>query len=118
VIRTLEDLRAAPVDAGTARDFTKPFDWVREACEQAVAQAGLTIKETNAVGDSQIVILAEKRVSAWSWGELVRVIVQQSDDERTTVRVLTMRRLALNLTAKGDYSETIFANILSALEKN
>jgi hypothetical protein len=29
-----------------------------------------------------------------------------------------MRRLALNLTAKGDYSETIFANILSALEKN
>ena len=60
-------------------------------------------------------IVAKKGTSAWSWGELVRVVVQKSASDRTTVRVLSRRRMATNVTAKGDYSDTIFSNIELAL---
>jgi hypothetical protein len=118
MIRTMEDLRGAPPDAGVVREFQEPYARVLAACKDAIVQTGLTIKETSASGQSRTVILSERGFTAMSWGELVRVVVQESGGRLTSVRVLTLRRLAVNLTAKGDYSKTIFANILAALEKS
>ena len=42
---------------------------------------------------------------------LVRVTVQQIDNCKTVVSVITKRKLVTNITAKGDYSTSIFKNI-------
>jgi hypothetical protein len=56
-------------------------------------------------------IMSKARTSAWSWGEIVRVVVVSEDPKHTTVRVFTKRRISINITAKGDYSKQILANI-------
>jgi bifunctional ADP-heptose synthase (sugar kinase/adenylyltransferase) len=113
----MEDLRAAPLEAGTVRDFSEPNDRVLKATLGAIVQAGLTIKETSTADETGAIILAERGMSAFSWGELVRVIVQKSSERQTVVRILTMRRIAMNITAKADHSEAIFANISLALKE-
>jgi hypothetical protein len=57
-------------------------------------------------------IAAKRGVSLLSWGELVRVVAQQTPDgTAVVVRVFTKRRLATNITAKGDWSGTIFEQL-------
>ena len=115
MFRKIEDLKNAPPEAGALQEFEDTYERVLEAVRKAIVSAGLAIKETDAVGENQTTILAEKGISALSWGELVRVVVQRSSAHQTVVRVLTMRRLAMNITAKGDYSETVFASISKSL---
>ena len=97
------------------REFDGEYATVLRAARNAVAAAGLAIDSYQEVNDSTAMIVAKKGISAWSWGELIRVVVQKSADNRVGVRVLTRRRLATNLTAKGDYSDTIFSNLDLAL---
>jgi hypothetical protein len=108
-------LRTEPLDAGVGREFSGDYAAVLRAAEQAVLGAGLTVDSYEEVNDSTAVIVGKKGMSAWSWGELVRVVVQKSAADRVAVRVFTRRKMATNVTAKGDYSETIFANIELAL---
>src|SRR3989339_1498896 len=104
-------MRVEPLDTGVLREFNGDYATVLRAARNAVTAAGLAIDSYQEVNDSTAVIVAKKEASAWSWGELVRVVVQKSTDDRVGVRVLTRRKLATNITAKGDYSETIFSNI-------
>ena len=46
-----------------------------------------------------------------AYGELVRVVVAQTPDRAVAVRVYTKRRLATNVTAKGDWSGPIFQQL-------
>lgn len=114
MFRKIDDLRAAPTDRGKVREFESPHDFVLQATRAAIEDAGLTIKETS-TEDNQTVLFAERGITAMSWGELVRVIVQRTPTGTTAVRVLTMKRLRINLTAKADFSKVIFAGILTRL---
>jgi hypothetical protein len=104
-------MRNAPLAEGVPQTYTADFDSVLKAAREAVVEAGLHIEEVNKISETSWSILAKKPTSAWSWGELVRVLVEESSDTATTVRVLTKRRLATNVTAKGDYSKAILSNI-------
>ena len=108
-------MRAEPLDVGVVREFNGDYPTVLSATRNAVTSAGLAVDSYEEVNDSTAMIVAKKGTSAWSWGELVRVVVQKSASDRTTVRVLSRRRMATNVTAKGDYSDTIFSNIELAL---
>ena len=114
MFRKLDDLRAAPPEHGKVRRFEGPHDLVVQATRGAIEDAGLKVKETTN-DDDQTIFLAEREITAMSWGEFVRVIVQRTHSGTTIVRVLTMRRLSFNLTAKGDFSKAIFAGILARL---
>jgi len=116
VYRKIDDIRKVPLDQGKVREFVAPYERVLAAAQQAIADVGLTIKETESGKDAETVILAERGITALSWGELVRVIVQGSSTNSITVRVVTMRRFMLNLTAKGDFSQAIFASIHKILD--
>ena len=56
-------------------------------------------------------IMCKASTSAWSWGEIVRLAVIRASDTQTTVRVYSKRKSAVNIAAKGDYSNTILSNI-------
>jgi hypothetical protein len=108
---TTGTMRSAPADNGIARTFTGEYDKVLKASREAVVEAGLAIEEVNKVDDRTWMIIGKKGASAWSWGEMVRVLVQQTGPSETTVRVYTQRKLATNVTAKGDYSSSILSNV-------
>jgi len=103
------------LDVGVLREFNGDYTTVLRATRNAVASAGLAVDSYEEVNDSTAMIVAKKGNSAWSWGELVRVVVQKSASDRVSVRVLSRRKMATNITAKGDYSNTIFSNIELAL---
>jgi len=104
-------LRVEPLDVGVVREFNRDYTTVLQATRGAITSVGLVIDSDENVNDSTAMIVAKKGISVWSWGEFVRVVVQRSADDRTTVRVVSRRRMATNLTAKGDYSVTLFSNI-------
>ena len=104
-------IRNAPFDQGTEHEFSGSYADVLSATRDAIIGAGLAIDSFEEVDTTTAVIVSKKGASTWSWGELVRVVVKGVSEEKTTVRVLTKRRLATNVTAKGDYAETIFSNI-------
>jgi hypothetical protein len=108
-------VRLESLDSGVLREFDSEYAIVLTAARNAVTGVGFTIDSDQEVDDSTAVIVARKGISGWSWGELVRIAVQQSADQRVAVRVLTRRRLATNLTAKGDWSDVIFSHMDAAL---
>ncbi len=40
-------------------------------------------------------------------GELVRVVVQQTAPDTIAVRIISKKRMATNVAARGDYSQAI-----------
>ena len=110
---TVGGIRSEPIDSGVSRTFSADYDRVSRAVLEAIGQVGLKVDQTRQARD-QLMIIAKKGVSAFSYGELVRVVVEKSAFTETTVRVTTQRRLATNVTAKGDWSKSIF----SAMESN
>ncbi len=55
-------------------------------------------------------------MSAFSWGELVRVDLREGDSDNTILEVVTKRRVAVNITAKGDWSEEIHDAVIRNLD--
>lgn len=108
---TVGGIQNAPLDAGTARVFQAPFDSTLQAAREAVVAAGLQIEGAQEVEPGTWIIVGKKGVSGFSWGELVRVAVARQEERSTRVTVHTQRRVATNVTAKGDYSESIFSNM-------
>jgi hypothetical protein len=101
----------APLHAGIGRTFNAGFDRTLKAAREAINEAGLSIESTTKVNDATWMILAKKPGSMWSYGELVRVTVARTNDTSTEVRVYTKKRVSINITAKGDYSNAILSNI-------
>jgi len=108
---TTGGMRSAPVEQGVARAFKGDYDRTLKAARESVVEAGLAIEEVNKVDEKTWMIIAKKGGSAFSWGEMVRVVVQNTGTDETTVRVITQRKLATNVTAKGDYSTSILSNL-------
>ena len=108
---TTGGMKSAPITEGVSRSFQGDYDRVLSAARESVVDAGLDIDEVSKVDDKTWMIIAKKGASAWSWGELVRVVVQETGPAETSVRVLTERRMATNVAAKGDYSKSIFSGM-------
>ena len=73
--------------------------------------AGLNVDTVSTPDSLTWMIIAKKGMSLFSYGELVRVVVAQTPDRAVAVRVYTKRRLATNVTAKGDWSGPIFQQL-------
>lgn len=87
------------------------------AASDAVASIGLTVEEVAEVDADMWHVIATAGVSGFSWGELVRVSVQRHQGRPVDVWVLTRRRLATNITAKGDDSPDVFIRMNFALRR-
>ena len=108
---TRNSMLSAPLGAGRSQSFNSAYDTVVKAVRDAVIASGFAIDTTSEFGNETFVMVAKKDASGWSWGELVRVTIQGVSEDETIVRVYTARRLATNITARGDWADTVFANI-------
>ena len=105
-------MRSEPLDQGVSRSYSASLKVAVDAARSAMIGAGIGIEEVKEVDANTWMILGKKGTSAWSWGELVRVVVQeQAADSTVAVRIITKRRLATNITAKGDWSDSILDQI-------
>ena len=104
-------LRSEPLDAGETKFYSAPLAVVGPAARQAVLSAGLNVDTVSTPDSLTWMIIAKKGMSLFSYGELVRVVVAQTPDRAVAVRVFTKRRLATNVTAKGDWSGAIFQQL-------
>jgi len=113
--RTVSGMRDAPVNEGVLRSYNADYPDVTRAAYEAVRSIGLTVEEVAQLDAATWRVIATAGASAFSWGELVRVSVQQQQARPVAVWVLTRRRLATNITAKDDYSPEVFGRMDSAL---
>lgn len=94
-----------------AKFYAAPLGVVVPAAQQAVLSAGLDVDQVSQPDSLTWMIIAKKGMSFFSYGELVRVVARQTPEGAVVVRVITKRRLATNITAKGDWSGPIFERL-------
>ena len=109
-------IKDQPVTAGKSRTYQASVEAVEKAARAAMVESGLAVEETYRTGDGALVIIGKAGMSAFGWGGLVRVIVQDGTNGQVVVRVLSKRKLATNVAAKGDHSESVFSGIAVHLD--
>lgn len=108
---TVDSMRNAPLSQGVHRAFNADYDTVLKAARKSVIEAGLLIEKAYRANDETWIMIGIKCLSTGSYHDLVRVVVEKKGETETEVRVLTKRRYALYIPAKGDYSQSILSNI-------
>jgi hypothetical protein len=101
----------APLQAGIGRTFDATYEKTLGVAREAAIESGLKVESATEVDPNTYLIMCKASTSAWSWGEIVRLAVIRASDTQTTVRVYSKRKSAVNIAAKGDYSNTILSNI-------
>jgi hypothetical protein len=109
---TLDDARTAK-GSGRTREYNAPFDTVWDTAEQAVHDMGLQIPSQN---KEEGYILAQKGITAFSYGENVAVFVEKVDDQHTKVEVVSKKAVATNIFA-WNWEKPILDRISELLEK-
>ena len=95
---------------------SEPCHSVREVLEPALLDLGFKIESVEDADVCDRTVVARKSMSAFSWGEFVRVSLREEDAQTSRLEVTTKRRLATNVTAKGDWSSEIHEAVLRNLE--
>ena len=100
---TMADARYARGE-GLSRVFDAPYDTVWKAVPEALSSLGLPVAADN---KPEGYILAERGMTAFSWGEKVAVFVSKVSEKQTKVEVVSKRALATNITAADWGSEVL-----------
>jgi hypothetical protein len=101
---------------GTPHEFESGFDDTREAARCALLSLGLGTVDEYTPGESMWAIVGSSGLSPTSYGELVRVVVEEVGESRCIARVYAKPKLATNILAKTDYSIEVFAAMMRCLE--
>jgi hypothetical protein len=114
---TMGGMRTEPLEAGVARRYSADLQTAVAATRNALVGSALDVDDVEPVDDQTWMFLAKRNTSEWSHGELIRVIVQQTSADVVTVRVLSKRRVAVEFTARSDWSDAVFAQLALELEE-
>ncbi len=114
---TMGGMRTEPLDAGAARHYRADLQTATAATRAALVGSALDVDDVEQVDDQTWMFLAKRNTSEFSHGELIRVIVQQTGADIVTVRVLSKRRVAVEFTARSDWSDAVFAQLALDLEE-
>ena len=108
-------IQKGALDKGPAETFRAPFPRVVEATRQSMMELKLGINTDRAVDADTHMLVGEIGVSAFSYGEVVRTVIDDNRDDTSTVHVVTQRKLATNITAKGNWAPDIFKRVRQKL---
>jgi hypothetical protein len=127
-------MRREPMDQGVSRTFPANLDKTVQAAENALVAVGLrqgrdcqapdhqhdevmprcTERAVTKVGDHTSFIVGFDTGRAWN-GVQVRVVMEESTANRTTVRVVSKYRMETIVGGRGDYSEGILNELARTL---
>ena len=104
----------SPREAGVSKIFKINKANANLEVKKAFESNKIKLKTEKELDEKNSEIVGQTPVTAFSYGEIIRVILEKTSEEETLVRILTKRVLATNVFAKSDWSPEIF----SALETN
>jgi hypothetical protein len=87
--------------------YKASFDEVWAAMPDVIKAAGLQYVSANR---DEHIFLARRGITGWSWGENIAIFVEQIENEKTSVEVVTKRELVTNITAQ-DWAGPIFIQL-------
>ena len=109
---TLADAQAAK-GQGTSKVYAKDYETVWEATKEVVANSGLDLVAEN---KEKGTILAQRAMTAFSYGEHVAIFVEaEKETNKTKVEVVNKRALATNITA-ANWESTLIRALDKKLE--
>src|SRR6266852_5841392 len=94
---------------GTGKKVTyqASFDEIWAAMPEAIMAAGLQFVSANRDDHS---FLAQRGVTAWSWGENVAIFVEKVEEAKSSVEVDSKKAVTTNITAP-DWAKPIFEQL-------
>lgn len=107
-----------PLTSGTWRDFEADFARVSAATDQSIAAAPITVQGARMEGTSRVINFT-KPVSAFSWGEVGRVVITPVDADTTRIYVDSEKRSQVQITGTSEdqFAARIFGGVESALAR-
>ena len=112
---TKAGLRAAPLTDGALRVYRADLQDTVEAVRASMTSREFEVNTPQEVAPGTWMMVGEKAASAFSWGELVRAVVQPDPGGGTALRIVTRRLATGNVTARGDWSGPIFDDVAKIL---
>ncbi len=110
----LADAKAAR-GQGVVHVYDQPFDTVWDALNASVNETELKIVSADKASGT---LLAERAMTAFSWGEKVAIFVDRVTGKVSTrVEIVSKRALATNVTAP-DWDKTLFKALDARLKSN
>jgi len=109
-------MRSAPLEQGVVRHYNAELRDAVLAARTALNGSQLEIEEVKQVNDRTWYIIAKRSSGEWTHGELIRLVCEEVAEREVAIRILTRRRVGIEFTAKGDWSDELFTQI--ALELN
>lgn len=106
----------APQDAGISKEFNGDVELIIAAAQASVKSLDLDITHSTR-GDIGYTILFRKSMSAFSWGETGRVLVEKITPSKTRVFVHSEknRKYQITGTEEAEFAVAIFQGIDEAL---
>ncbi|MEH6544111.1 MAG: hypothetical protein V7721_09225 [Porticoccaceae bacterium] len=109
----------APKDAGASQIFTEDHELVKAAVLASMQNLNINIKETSQTANN-FTITFTKTISAFSWGEVGRVLVTEMNNGDSQVFVHSEKRLKHQIAGANNraFSGSIFSGVTEILNKN
>ena len=114
----MNTVASAPKDAGVSRVFTENNELVKAAVLGSMQNLNINIKESKQTVDG-FAITFTKSISAFSWGEVGRVLVVGSENGHSQVFVHSEKRSKYQITGADEqqFADSIFAGVSEILRK-
>lgn len=94
----------------TSRYFNADNEQLKKTVLTVMQDYGLKIQRVEDATSDEFMIIAEKGITAWSWGEVVGVMIKKVEEDTSLVKVISKRKLSTNITAK-DWKLDILSGI-------
>lgn len=108
---TMAGMRTEPLAMGVAKVYETDLAVAVRATRTALLGSALEIDDVEEINCRTWMFLAKRKSGQWTWGELVRVIVEETGEKEVTVRIISKRRSSMNVTARSDWSDAVFAQL-------
>ncbi len=92
------------------RYFKANSDQLRSTVLTVMQDYGMTIQSIEDISPNEIMIVADKGINAFSWGEVVGVIIKTTEEDKSIVKIISKRKLSTNITAR-DWTTDILSGI-------
>lgn len=114
----MNTVKNAPPESGVHQIFTADYELVKSAVLASMQNLNINIKETSDT-DKGFVITFTKSISAFSWGEVGRVLIVKGDNNKSTVFVHSEKRSKYQLTGadEKDFAYNIFSDVKEIISK-
>lgn len=113
---TAGTLAARPLDSGTSMEFAAASPRVVEAAKQTLLALSMGANSVTEQAGSTILNF-QKSMTAWSWGEVGRIVVTPAGETATKVYVDTEKVSQMQITGtnESEFSRDIFSGIKERL---